>query len=221
MSSDLPRHRTRAVAALVLAATIVAGACSGDAGSPSPSPSPTLADPTTGPPELQVALPAGWQEIELTEAALQAQIDVMAETNPELVAPLQQLLSSGLFESLAFYAIGYDGAEPIGNANAVTFPMALAGIDALAPLVEGQLQQIGAADIVVGRRTVLGTDGLVVDYHLEAPVNGATPTFTARAFVALIGGTVYDVTITCTATDPAACLADSDEIGAGMTLGAP
>jgi len=226
MRSDPPRRRRRTdLAFAIAAAALTAAACGGNA-SPSPTPESTAlpsqtTDASPGPVELRIPLPDGWHEIELTEAALQAQIDALAESNPELVEPIRQLLTNGTFRSLSFYAIGYDGLEPIGNVNAVTFLKPGLDIDALAPLVEGQLEQIGATDIQVGHRSVLGTDGLVVDYRLPVEVDGASPTFTGRVFVAIIDGTAWDVTVTCTAADPGPCLDDADGMADGMTLGAP
>ena len=225
MRSDPPRRRRQAGLAFAIAAAALTVAACGGSASPSPTTEPTTlpsqpTDASPGAAELRIPLPEGWHQIELTEAALQAQIDTFAESNPELVEPIRQLLSSGAFGSLSFYAIGYDGLEPIGSVNAVTFPMRRLGIDALAPLVEGQLEQIGATDIQVGERLVLGTDGLVVDYRLPVEVDGASPTFTGRAFVAIIDGTAWDVTVTCTAADPGPCLGDADAMADGMTLGA-
>jgi hypothetical protein len=230
MRSDPPRRRRRAdLAFAIAAAALIAAACGGNA-SPSPNPESTAlpsqtTDSSPGPVELRIPLPDGWHQIELTEAALQAQIDAFAESNPELAEPLRQLLSSGAFRSLSFYAIGYavgyNGLVPIGNVNAVSFPMPGLDIDALEPLVVGQLEQIGAIDIQVGDRSVLGTDGLVVDYRLPVEVDGASPSLTSRVFVAIIDGTAWDVTVTCTAADPAPCLDDADAMADGMTLGAP
>ena len=226
MRSDPPRRRRRAdLAFAIAAAALTAAACGGNAG-PTPTPESTAlpsqtTDASPGAVELRIPLPDGWHQIELTEAALQAQIDALAGSNPELAEPLRQLLTSGAFRSLSFYAIGYDGIVPIGNVNAVTFPTPGLDIDALAPLVEGQLEQIGATDIHVNDRSVLGTDGLVVDYRLPVEVDGASPSFTARVFVAIIDGTAWDVTVTCTAADPGPCLDDADTMADGMTLGAP
>jgi hypothetical protein len=226
MRSDPPRRRRHAGLAFAIAVAAWTVAACGGSASPSPTTEPTTlpsqtTDASPGAAELRIPLPDGWHQIELTEAALQAQVDALAESNPELVEPIRQLLSSGAFRSLSFYAIGYDGLEPIGNVNAVTFPMPGLDIDALAPLVEGQLEQIGATDIQVGDRSVLGTDGLVVDYRLPVEVDGASPTFTGRVFVAIIDGTAWDVTVTCTAADPGPCLGDADAMADGMTLGAP
>jgi hypothetical protein len=227
MRSDPPRRRRRraALAFAIATAALTAAAC-GSSASPSPTPEPTAlpsqtTDASPGTVELRIPLPAGWHQIELTEAALQAQIDTFAESNPELAEPLRQLLSSGAFRSLSFYAIGYDGLEPIGNVNAVTFPMPGPDIDALEPLVVGLLEQIGATDIQVGDRSVLGTDGLVVDYRLPVEVDGASATFTGRGFGAIIDGTAWYVTVTCTAADPGPCLDDADAMADVMTVGAP
>jgi hypothetical protein len=226
MRSDPPRRRRRAdLAFAIAAAALTVAACGGNA-SPSPTPESTAlpsqtTDASPGAVELRIPLPDGWHQIELTEQALQAQVDALAASNPELVEPIRQLLSSGAFGSLSFYAIGYDGLEPIGSVNAVTFPMRGLGIDALVPLVEGQLELIGATDIQVGDRSVLGTDGLVVDYRLPVEGDGASPALTGRAFVAIIDGTAWDVTVTCTAADPGPCLDDADAMADGMTLGAP
>lgn len=221
-STPRPRRRLRSALALaVLGAAMTTAACGGTASptpapTPSPSPSPTAGSGDT--PALDVPLPDGWREVELTQEALQAQIDLLAETNPELVAPLQQLLDGGSFESLAFYALGFDGLEPIGNANVVTFPAPGIDIDAIASIVEGQFEQIGATDIEIAERPLLGTDGLVMDYTLEVGDEGPAATLTGRAFVAIVDGTAYDLTVTCTAEDPAPCLADADAMASGMTL---
>lgn len=214
-----PTRRLRSGLALaVLGAALGVAACGGTASptpSPSPSPSPT---PASGKSGLDIPLPDGWREVELTEEALQAQIDVLEATNPELVAQLQQLLDSGSLSSLSFYALGFDGLEPIGNANGVTFPALGIDLDAIATIVEGQFEQLGATDIQVGRRQLLGTDGLVVDYVIEVDAEAATTTLTGRAFVAIVDGTAYDLTVTCTAPDPSGCLADADAMADGMTL---
>jgi hypothetical protein len=226
MRSDPPRRRRRADLALAIAAAaLTAAACGGNA-SPSPTPESTALPSQTsgaspGAVELRIPLPDGWHEIELTEEALQAQIDALAGSNPELAEPIRQLLSSGAFRTIAFYAIGYDGLDPIGNVNAVTFPIPGLDIDGLEPLIVGQFEQIGATDIQVGDRSVLGTDGLVVDYRLPVEVDGASPALTGRAFVAIIDGTAWDVTVTCTAADPGPCLDDADAMADGMTLGVP
>jgi len=225
MSRELPRPRRLGSAArlsLALAAVLAAGACGG---SPSPSPAPTpTPTPTASPGDssgLRVPLPAGWQEVELTEEALQAQIDALAGTNPELAEPLRQLLEGGAFEAFIFYALGFEGLEPIGNVNAVTFPMPGLDIEAVTPLIEGQFAQIGATDIEIDQRTVLGTDGLVMAYRLPVTdAGGESATYSGRAYIAIVDGVAYNLTVTCIAADPAPCLADADTMAAGMTLGA-
>jgi len=236
MPSDQPGRVRRAPLVTVLVAGVLAVAACGGTASPSPttgpSPSPTEAatlEPTEGPTatpaesaatgEIHITLPENWQEVEMTQEALQAQIDALSETNPELVAPLQQLLDSGSFAGISFYAIGYDGLLPIGNLNAITFPMAGMSLDGIAPLIEGQFAQLGAVDIEISDRTVLGTDGLQIDYQLPVTVGTEVTTLTGRVYIALIDDVVYDVTLTCSEPDPTECLADGDEMADGMTLG--
>ncbi|TAK00286.1 MAG: hypothetical protein EPO36_09405 [Chloroflexota bacterium] len=222
MPSQPPRRRLRAAtasAAVTIALALVLGACSGAASpSPSPSPSPTpTAIVSPGAAELRIPLPSGWHEIELTEVGLQAEIDALVATNPEAAETIRQLLASGAFEGFLFYGIGYEGTEPIGNVTAVTFPMPGLGLDTLTPLITGQLEQIGATDVRTSERTVLGTPGLVIDYHAQDG-EGASGTITGRAYVAIVEGAVYDITVTCAAADPAPCLADADAMVDGATL---
>jgi hypothetical protein len=66
-----------------------------------PSPAPSASEAAAS---VHVDLPKGWQQVQLTAAALNAQIKAQA-SNPDLAASYQQLLDSGAFKGFLFYAL--------------------------------------------------------------------------------------------------------------------
>jgi hypothetical protein len=197
----IARRRRRAPVRLAIAA---AGAgCLRRQRRPSPTPAPTALDraPTDaarpGAAELGSRCPTVAPD-RADGSGARAQIDVFAEDNPaRRVAPA---VSQRCVRSLRF-AIGYDGLEPIGNVNAVTLRCRASTSTRWRPR-RGPAREIGATDIEIGDRSVR-TDGLVVDYRLTVEVDGASPTFTGRVFVAIMMARPQYVTVTCTAADPA------------------
>jgi hypothetical protein len=214
----------------LLAGSLVVASCSAASSSPSPSHAPSLppsvaasAAATATPlgsaaPAIQIQLAPNWQKVELTAAALTAQMQVLAKSNPQQAAIFQQLLNSGALNSIQFYALGYDGINLIGNINATNSPLG-GPLDAAVPVFEGEMRQLGAVDVEIQHATLLGGDAIVVNYHLPMNAGATSVVFTGRISVIPVGTSAWVVTVTCYASDPSSCLADGDAMVAGMTIG--
>lgn len=209
-----------------LAGSLFLASC-GAATSPSPSVAPSSqpsvvasVEPSASPggSAVQIELAPNWQEVELTEAALKAQLQIVIDSNPQQATAFRQLLDSGAWTGFEFYALGYDGLELIGNINVTR--AALSGpLDAAVPAFEGQLRQIGATEIEIHHATLLGGDAVIANYRLPLKVGTSSVSFAGRISIIPVNGTAYVVTVTCYATDPSSCQSDGDAMVAGMTVG--
>ena len=230
--------RMHGTIALVLSALLMACGSSGSSGStsnpggtievtPAPTPIPTPAPTSTSSPtaagilDMHFTLAANWQSVDMTEAALTAEVEALKGTNSVLAQALQQLLASGAYKSIRFYAIGYTGVEPIGNlvATAGSLP-GIATLDAVKPYLEGALKQMGGSELVWSARSLPAGDTDVADLVLTLnQVDGTAIKLTDRIFNVLQDGTLYQATFTCYPSAVSTCLADADTMAAGWTIG--
>lgn len=168
---------------------------------------------------MNIKLAKGWQEVELTEAALKAQMKALASSNPLMVATMQQWLDTGAFKAMKFYALGYSGTRVVGNINVNALP--LGGdvpLDAVQPAIEGEFKQLGATGIKFRHATVAGATSLIVDYKLTMKTASGSLAMTGRAYLVPHGDVVYDATFTCYGTSTATCLAAADGMAKSMTI---
>jgi hypothetical protein len=238
----------RLAAVLVLAAALGVGACGASASptaappattapTPAPTASPTLAPtptpsptptsspsptptPTTTPnASVSVVVEASWQQVAMTEAALTDQMNLVSKSNPQLANTLKQLVDSGAFQHISFYALDFDGARNIGNFNVTSFPTQGTSLAALQPLVEGEYKQLGATSITFSHVTLLATDTLVVDYLLNLNSGGTKVAMTGRSYLVPVGDLFYNVTTTCYGAKIPSCIADGDTMAGTMVIG--
>lgn len=192
-----------------------------------PTASPT-AEPTAAPTEapsasaatsVKVDLPSGWQEVQMTAAALEAQIKAIKATNAQQATALQQILDSGAFKNFLFYALRFDGTKNNGNLNVTLVQSGGMSLDAAQPLIEGEFKQLGAKDIVFGKATIGGVEALKIDYTFA--LNGASGTaipMVGRGYFIPHGDALVNITTTCYGTTTAACIKDGDKIANGMVI---
>ncbi len=198
--------------------TPVATVAASPSAAPSTAPSPASSGAGSG---IHIDLPSGWQQVQLTEQALTAEIGAIASANPDQAATLQQLLSSGAFKNFLFYAMDYDGLTNMGNLNVTTLQLGGMSLDAAQPVIQGEFQQLGATGVTFNHSTVNGVDSLVIDYQLSLNTAAGARTMTGRGYYIPSGDATYNVTTTCYGADTASCLADGDTMANGMTFAAP
>lgn len=186
---------------------------------PSPSQAPAIEPSPSATPMAHVSLPPNWQQVEMTEAALSAQVKALTTSNPPMAQMLQQVLTSGQFRTMQFYAFDYDGLKLVGNVNVLALAAGELPLDAIVPAIEGQFKQIGATDVTSSHATLLGVDAVVIDYHLTLDATSSGPPMSGRAYLVPVGGTIYDMTITCYESDATSCMSDGDAMAKGMTVG--
>jgi hypothetical protein len=197
-------------------------------GSPSATPSetPGPALPATSGPSESASAAAGftieftpdWQPVELTEAALQEQITSLGPSNPQLASILRQLLASGQYRTISFFAYGFDGEQLMGTAVGTATPVGGLSLDGLAPLLEAQFKQLGATDYRTTRRTLPAGDALVLDFALASNIGGTVTSMLERDFALLRDGTLYQATFTCTPVNPTACRKDADLMATSLAI---
>ncbi len=216
--------------ALMLAGIALFAACGGGAlptTSPASTPAPTAAATpapagasaaASGGAAVQIPLPSGWQQVELTKSAFDAQMKLVAGSNPQMAQMLQQAETSGMLDRMAYYALGYNGSQVIGNINVIKLPLEGATVDAVVPSVEGQFKQLGATDVTSSQTTILGASVPVIAYSLDMAAGSSSVSLAGRAYLVPVGSDVYDVTLSCYGSD-ASCLQQGDQAIHGMTVG--
>lgn len=175
---------------------------------PEPTPSPT-ASPASS---VGMTLAKGWQKVELSEAALKAQIKALQASNPQMAATLQQALDTGAFKNMKFYALGFSGATPIGNINVIELLLGGASLEAVQPVVEAEFKQLGATGITSRQASIAGVMSLIVDYKIVFKTGTSSTSMTGRAYLVPHDDVAYDATVTCYGSKPSACLAAGDKM---------
>lgn len=197
---------------------------SGDVPTSAATALPTLtaaASPAGSPVVAGITMPllSNWQEVELTRDSLQNMVTTLGPTNPQLAAALTQLLASGQFSSFLLYALGYNGAAYIGNLNVTSFPVGPLDLDGIGPLMEGQLKNVGVANFVSTKVSLPGGDALSMQHTLTIHAATGDVKVSGHAYIFLTGGQAYQVTFSCNPPDPAACLAQGDQMIQGFRVG--
>ena len=189
---------------------------------PAPTVAPTVVSPTptaSGTDALTMTLPSNWSPIDMNLAALQGMVNAIGSSNPQFAALMNQLIASGAYKQLDSFAIEYHGLTPIGNVE-TTFGMPTNGlaVDTFAPLLEGEVKQLGATNVAYKHVTLPLGDVLLMSYNLsfKAPT-GPVPE-SGRAYVYEANGELYSATFTCTNPAKSTCLADSASIAQTLTL---
>jgi hypothetical protein len=157
---------------------------------------------------VSMTLADGWRRIDLTETGLQQLIASLGSKNPQLTAAVNQLLSSGEYRTLLFYALGNSGSAFLGSVNVAAF-VATFDLDGLAPVMESQMKSAGASDVTVVHVSLPAGPALRITYSVSVTTPVAV-TVSGRAYVFLAGGEAYQVTFSCNGPDPAGCLSASD-----------
>ena len=163
---------------------------------PSASPSPEL--PATG---VALTLPANWQRVGMTEAALRDYLATAGKSSPLVASILDQLISRGAYLRPRFFAFGYDGATYVGNVSINSRETEGYTLEMLLPAIEGMLGQLGATGIGSSRVRLLAGDALRVTYSITTTVKQMGATYLLED-----GGTIYQVTFTCLAAPANTCL---------------
>ena len=220
------------VVALACLALVGCGSSSGGTGSPTaaastpttaPSAAASAATPApgaSGQVSLKMTLPSTWSVVDMNLAALQGMITTMGTSNPQLVNLINQLITSGAYKQLDLFAYEYSGLTIIGNVD-TTFGVALHGsdLDAVAPALEGEIQQAGATNVSTQHVTLPLGDVLLVSYDLNLTLpTGGTLLQSGRAYYYASDGVMYAATFTCANPATTTCLADSAAIAQTLTL---
>ncbi len=218
------RRAVRARLAMVALATVVAAAGCGSAAtlppvaaSPSPSPTPTVEASPSGA-AVRIDLHDGWQEVQLSPEAIDAQVAMLSTSSPTLAAGLESLKEMGL-DKVAFYGLRYDGLTPTGSMIVLTMPISGSVLEAALPTIEGQLKQAGATDVLTRRTTIGGQDVPMLSYTLAVPAGSTTVVTTGRVYLVPADAVVYDATVSCMGSDVPACLSEGDTMIRGMSVG--
>jgi hypothetical protein len=186
--------------------------------SASPTPSPTPA--TTPVPSLAATadsfdfkLPSNWHEVEMTEASLRELAAAASSDNPQLKAIYDDLLAGNRFKQLEYFAIGYHGLQMIGDLNVmVTDGTAGIGLDALRPLMEGQLAQAGATNVASSRVTLPAGDALRLTYKMAIKLPTGATTMSGDAYLLLKARHLYAIAFTCLPDAKKSCLTQASSI---------
>jgi hypothetical protein len=222
---------------LGVAMTAIAAAC--DAGARSPAGSsavpsgltslppgiPLITAGPTGPDATSLGtplavdldLPTGWREVELTDAGINAAIADVGPANPTVADALRQLLSGGQLNAIRFYGLDLDGKSVIGNVNVSTARFTGLSLDTAAQLYASQIITAGATDVSNTSVNLPAGSGAVVAYKLKTP--GATVPVSGRSYLILRDGWGYVTTVSCYQADPTPCLADADAIARSLRIG--
>jgi hypothetical protein len=166
-----------------------------------------------------MTLAEGWDEIEMTEAALQSAVTLIEPTNPQVAATLSQLLASGQFKAIQLYALGYDHGAYLGNVNISSYPVGPMTFDLLAPLMESEFKAAGANDIASSRVVVAGMDALLLEYSLTLnPATGPVTVY-GHAYQFIQNGRIYQATFSCNGPDTTRCFSQAGEMIQSFRLG--
>lgn len=210
--------------------------------SPSPSSSPSQS-PSTSPSDTasgssaagtaHISLPAHWQEVGETDAAMQAQLQAVLAANPQMEQTLNYMVASWYIlgnplttsandevGDIQIIAFDLDGDVLLGSLLVIPISLGGPSLNALVPVIEGEFKQLGATDFKASTATVLGVKATVLDVRL-APQAGGGPGVSgaARLYLVPVAHTAYEVTISCFGTDATLCLADGDKMVHAMTVG--
>lgn len=185
----------------------------------SPGPSLTAAPSPSSPAAMHVTLPAGWQQVEMTEAALTGMIQTLTPSNPGLAQAMDLMLTSGQYKNIELLAIDYEALNPVGSVLAFPVPLGGVSLDAMVPVLEGQFKSVGATGFKTSHATLLGADALVIDYKLDVKAGTSTKPSTNRVYIIPVDDLAYDVTVSCLGSNVTSCLADGETMVQGMTIG--
>ncbi len=153
-----------------------------------------------------LALPAGWQQLDLNPATFQAALDSMKAKNPEIANMLgsqgSQLLASGF----KFFGLDATAASAkrnfVTNVNVLTEPLAFpVTLDTYAQLSLAQLEQLKSAQkpITTNRVKLGSNDAVEFRYHLLlTDTQGKSLTTSTLQYALLRGNNAYIITLTTT-----------------------
>jgi hypothetical protein len=168
---------------------------------------------------VAVDLPAGWRNVEMTDAGINTAIAEVGGANPTVAAALRQLLSGGQQNAIRVYGLDLAGTKVIGNVNVSTAKFAGLSPDTAAQLYASQIIATGATDVSTTHVSLPAGSGAVVAYKLKLPA-GSEPAISGRSYLILRDGWGYVTTVSCYEADPAPCLADADKIANTLRIGA-
>ena len=228
---------TRSSVLVVLLTGLLLAGCGASGGTPTgagsttasstPTPMATAAATSGGPGStasggvaLTMTLPSNWSVVSMNLAALQGMVSTLGASNPQMAAMMNQLITSGAYKQLNFFAFEYNGLMPIGNVD-TSLGVAANGLslDAAAPVLQGEITQAGATNVTSKHVTLPVGDVLLLSYDLS--VTGASGTKiseSGRAYYYEANGDLYSATFTSMSPSTTTCLADSEAIAQTLTL---
>ena len=134
-------------------------------------------------PTFQLALPPSWLPVNLSEESIRATIQQSQPANPDLARALQDVLDSGQYKSLSFYAADSRAAAPVTSLTvAHTAPGAGAKVEDLAKKDAEALVKIVPGIRVIGTTPLAAVNGMgsaQLEYELPISSPGGT-SFTLR-----------------------------------------
>lgn len=170
-------------------------------------------------PAISMPLPVGWMELSLTAESLQTLAAESATSNPAMSAQLDQLVSSGAYKAIRYYAVDNAGGAYHGNASVVA--AGVTGADGLDEVRRGALDSLksqGATGIVVTDAIVDGQGATLLEYDIAAPASATTSTAVhGKVFLLVKQGNLYAAGVTCEAASRE-CIESGERMILGMKI---
>jgi len=173
---------------------------------------PGASSPVAAAGKVSMTLEPGWTEISMEPAAIQAQITALASTSPSTSDALRQLLQTGQYRNILLYGLGSGPAGPIGSVTITTYAPGPIELDALVPLLQGQLASQGGSGFSTTHVVLPAGSAVRFEYTLALGAGSTATTVGGRAYIVSRGGRVYQVTFTCRSESLGPCFAASDRM---------
>jgi hypothetical protein len=157
-------------------------------------------------------------ELTLTADSLQALAAESATSNPAMSAQLDQLVSSGAYKAIRYYAVDNAGGAYHGNASVVA--AGVTGADGLDEVRRGALDSLksqGATGIVVTDAIVDGQGATLLEYDIAAPAFATSMAVHGKVFLLVKEGNLYAAGVTCEATSRE-CIESGERMILGMKI---
>lgn len=160
--------------------------------------------------EIQLGLPENWQQLPVGKAELQTISTQVAKNNPEFASLIQQLIDSGQYKLLKFFAIDLAKGQ---NVNVVITPVGVQLTPKqIVPVVEQQLKANIKNLTIVNTNAALTLNGLSagrIEYTLGLNNEAKqTEQLTSVQYYVPIGTDIYVLTVTGSSAKGIVTLAD-------------
>jgi hypothetical protein len=161
--------------------------------------------------------PSTWQPVPLTKADIEQMAKTLDAQNPSLAETVRQLITSGLYTQIKFFAIGIN---PAGSVNLIDVPRPAAiPTDALLAQLLDQLPALLPASKIISSDSKHQVNGLpaariIYDLAINDSAGKATTTRGVQWYI-VNATTIYVITVSGASNDDLIALAD--QIGQSFT----